>query len=472
MSLGHSNISLSLNLNRSLSQILSMKVHGPDFFKQITQRYDVITRSGRLPSLILLRLLENAGGITKLTNINVNNIKKIFNTGIRQYINLYIPILFKQNVAVPYTYFNDSLSPDIHLSEQVNIRTDPAKDTKHVVIPRLMRYLQRIDDQDSGYGFQTVSTKTLATTKLVRTLPERIVSQREIRNNTITLSKDWHLGSDIRVMRDKDDYFVDAGIDKTQSSGMQIEKAGNFSELQHLKMPDAPRSDKYTDNVDAGISGAGVSENSKVRGIILHPLTQAEEKNPEVDTVMTHIQKRNKQVYEKHDFFHRRTTDRHLVTEKNNIANKLISNTHIARSRMTKMEAEADEVMDIPNEFSLQKVPKLLFDQDSVSLQHARHSQESMIAPSNLPSNNIVRKSSNLVFRKPVVHSVEKDLENTGEPDIIRTERPKINTENENIIGTNIKTRGSIDDISIIADRVYRLLETRISIEKERRGLR
>ena len=136
------------------------------------------------------------------------------------------------------------------------------------------------------------------------------------------------------------------------------------------------------------------------------------------------------------------------------------------------MEAEADEVMDIPNEFSLQKVPKLLFDQDSVSLQHARHSQESMIAPSNLPSNNIVRKSSNLVFRKPVVHSVEKDLENTGEPDIIRTERPKINTENENIIGTNIKTRGSIDDISIIADRVYRLLETRISIEKERRGLR
>ncbi|MCK5342816.1 MAG: hypothetical protein KAR20_05400, partial [Candidatus Heimdallarchaeota archaeon] len=327
----------------------------------------------------MLRLLENAYGITKLTNINVNNInntKKILNTAIRQYIDFYVPIrlrevspssrinsndisikyISEQIVAVPYTSFSDSLSPDMHVPEQVNIQTDLAKDTKHVVVSRLMRYLQRIDNQDSGYGFQTVSTKTLATTKLVRTLPEKILHQRERRKNIVNLSKDPHPGSDIRVIRDKDDNFVHAGIDKTQASEIQIEKTGLFSELQHLKMPDTPRSDEYTDQVTADISGVGVSENSKVRGIILHPHTNAEEKILEIDTIMIHIQKRNKQVYEKHDSFHRRTADRHLLTKKNNIANKSISNTHIARLKMSNMEADETEI------------PELLSNRDSIFL--------------------------------------------------------------------------------------------------------
>ena len=452
-------INLSLSLNSNLNRILSIKVHGPDFFKQIVQRYSIITRSGRFPSLILLRLLENAVGTTELTNINKNDIKKILNPSIKQYINLYLTI-----------------------QSQVNIRTDLAKDTKHVVIPRLMRYLQLIDNQDPVYEFQPVSANTLATTELLRTLPERILSQRVRRENTAILSNNHYPESDIRVMRhtnlDKDDNFVYAGIDKTQASGIQIGKTGTISESQHLKMPDILLFDEYTNPVVADISGVDVSENTKASDIILHPLTHADGNDPKTNTMMAHIQKRNKLAYEKHEGFSKRTADRYLVTEKNNIANKLISNTNIARSRMTNTRAGAGEVTVIPKDIPSKEIPKLLFDQDGIFLQHAGYAQTGMSEPLNFSSNNIIRKSSDLVLRKSDVHSAEKGFENIEKPDIVKAERNKINAENEYIIGTNTQTRDSIDDIAntaniaTIADRVYKILETRISIEKERRGLR
>ena len=509
----------------------SIKVRGPDFFKQIVQRYSIITKSDRFPSLILLKLLENAGGKTKLTNVNKNNITKILNTSIRQYLNLYVTIQSRENVIVPDLYVDNALSYGRHVPEQqVNIRTDLAKDTKHIVIPGLISHLQRIDDQGSGYGFLPASAKTLATTGLVRTLPERMPYHRERSKGTVIPSNNPYPESDIRIIRhtpqptiartlqpaiagtsqektqyqnsagpetaslskkypDKGDNFVFAGIDETQASGIQIEKTGNFSELEHLTMPDIPLFDEYTSPGTADIPGVGVSENTKARDIILHPRTHTEEKIPKMDAIMTHIQKRNKLVYEKHEDFGKRTTDRYLVTGKTNIANKLISNTHIARSRMTNMESEAGEVMEIPQEISQQnlsqnipqnipnKIPKLLFDQDGIFLQHASHAQTGMSTPLNFSSNDIVRGSSDLVLRKPAVHSAEKGLENTGKPDITKTERTRINAEKKDIIGTNIQARNSIDDIAntatiaTIADKVYKVLETRISIEKERRGL-
>lgn len=432
---------ININLPIKLPIILSTKVRGPDFFKQIVQRYSIITRSGRFPSLILHRLF--------------------------------------------------------------------AKDTKNVVIPCSMRYLKLIGDQDPDYEFQPVSTKTLATTKLVRTLPERTIHQRERSENTVILSSNHYPENDIRIIRhtlqpvmartsqektqfqnsvksknaslskkylDKDDKFVSADIDKTQAieiqaNVMQIEKTGNFSELQHLKMPDFPLFDEYTNQVVADISGVGVSENTKARDIIGHLFTHTEEKIPKIYAMMAHIQKRNKLVYEKHEGFSKRTADRYLVTEKTNIANKLISNTHITRSRMANMEAEAGEVTEIPKEIP-HKIPKLLFDQDGIFLQHAGNVQTGMSGPSNFSSNNIIRRPSDLVLRNLAVHSAEKGFENTGNPDIIKTERTKINAEKEDIIGTNVQVRDSIEDIDIIADRVYKRLETRISIEKERRGLR
>ena len=126
------------------------------------------------------------------------------------------------------------------------------------------------------------------------------------------------------------------------------------------------------------------------------------------------------------------------------------------------------------------EIPEVLSHQDGIFFQHAGHAQTGMSGPLNSSSNNIarnssdpvVRNSSDLVFRNLSVHSAREGLENTGKPDIIKTQRTEINVEKEDIIGTNIPARGSIDDIAIIADRVYKLLETRILIEKERRGLR
>ncbi|NOR48950.1 MAG: hypothetical protein GQ533_13060 [Methanosarcinaceae archaeon] len=351
----------------------------------------------------------------------------------------------------------------------MNIRTYLAKDTKHVVIPRLMRYLQLIDEQDPDYKFQP-SAKTLTTTELLRTLPERIVSQRVRRENTAILSNNHYPESDIRVMKpanlDKDDNFVNVIADKTQASRIQIDKTRTLSKSQHQKIPDILLFDEYTNPVD-------VSENTKASDIILHPPTPADGDETKTDTMMVHIQKRNKLVYGKHEGFSKRTADRYLVTEKNNITNKLISNTNITRSRMTNMGAEAGEVTVIPKD-----IPKLLFEQDGILLQHAGHAQTGMSEALNFSSNHIVRRSSDLVLRKSDIHSAEKGFENIEKPDIVKTEKTKINAEKEDIIGANIQARDRIDDISntaniaTIADKVYKLLETRISIEKERRGLR
>lgn len=524
---------------------LSIKVRGPDFFKKIVQRYGIITKSNTFPALILLRLLENAGGTTKLTNININNIKKILNTGIRQYINLYANIRSGQNGTVFGSYFSDALSPGRNVPEQqVNIRTYPVKDTKHLVIPSLISYLQRIQNQDPGYGYQPVPTKTSAITKLMRTLPERIVFQKErsentkrenplfrpdlpglhnftnyihqerstfgrfnshyifIKNileqkagskNTIILPKDHNPVSNVQVIgdtfqpvlartsqekiryqnsirtkntnmlkryQDKDDNLVLADIDKTQANGIQIERTGLFSGLQHLKMPGPPLFDKYTNPVVADIPGVGVSENTKAKDVMWHPLIQIEEKIPKIDAIMVHIQKRNKLVYEKHDGFHKRTADQYSLTGKNNITSKLISNTHIARPGI--MNAKAGGTY---------KIPGVLSHQDSILFQHAGHAQTGMSGPLKVSSNNIARNPSDLVFRNPSIHSAQEDLENTGKPDIIKTQRTEIKTEKEDIIGTIVPARGSIDNIAIIAERVYKLLETKISIEKERRGL-
>ncbi|HJH31157.1 MAG TPA: hypothetical protein C5S50_02980 [Methanosarcinaceae archaeon] len=360
-----------------------------------------------------------------------------------------------------------------------------------------MRYLQQIDDQDSGYGYQHVSAKTPANTKFARALPEKIVYQRKRSENTkqvnlrfhsdllrlhnftnniqqeryplglfnshhtfikkileknagnktvLILSKNHDPESNIRVIMDTFRPVLGrTSQEKTQFQNSVRTENANLSKNHP---------DKYD---DPDLPGVGVSKSTKTRDVMGYPLTHINEKNPKIDAIMAHIQKRNKLVYEKHDAFLKRTAGRYLLAEKINIANKLILNMHIVRSRVTNQETGG--------------IPELLSHKNGVFLQYAGDAREGMIEPLKGPPNSIARKSYDLVLRKPAVHSAVVIPENTGKPDTIKTERTKIDTEKENIIGTNITARDSIGDVSIIADRVYKLLETRISIEKERRGL-
>lgn len=398
---------------------LSIKDRGPDFFKQIVQRYDIIRKSNRFLSLILLRFMKNASGTTKLTNISRNNIKRILNTGIRQHNNLYLTIRSGQNATVSGSYFNDTLSPGRYVPEQVNMQTDHVKDTKHIVMPPLMSSLERIDDQDPGYEYQPVSEKTSAITELARTLPERIVYQRKKSENT----EGNNPKSNIRVVVDTFQPVLARTLqEKTQSSGIQIEKTELFSGLQHLKMPDPPLFNGHTNPVTTDIPEVEVSENTKARDVMMHPFIHIKENIPKIDAIITHIQKRNKLVYEKHNAFHKRTADRYLLIKKNNIAGKLILNTYIARTGKPNVENDG-----------ISEIPEVLSHRDNILFQHAINAKTGMSGPLNVSSNNIVRNPFDLVFRNPSVHRAEEGLENTGKPDFIKTQRIEINAEKKDI---------------------------------------
>lgn len=603
---------LPVNIN------LSTKVRASDFLKQIVQRYAVNTKSDRFPLLIFLRLLETTSGITKLTNINRFNVQKILNTNIRQQLELYSIFKSEQNIT-DKSHFNNVLSSGRYAPEQqVNIRTDLAKDVKHVKhakyathvkhveIPRLMSYLQRIDNQNQKLGsvFQSVATKTLVTTKLsrmLRTLPGEVVSQRQRSENTVLFPSNHYFESEkikarddggirntsdiishppihmqednpkidaVRLPTQKIDQLVckthegfskqiaarylvteknktnktnkinktntkngtnnivnklisNSHIAKSNLVNAEVEGKTEFGEvikntemlfgqdsvlLQHAEHAQTGLNgslnsslfDEYTNPTIADIPRVGVSENTKARDFIFHPPTHAQANNPKIGAMMAHIQKRNELVYEKHEGFSTRTVNRYLVTgknkhnkitEKNNIANKLISNTHIARAIIQNVEVEGEpevgEVMQVP------QVLQVSSNQGGVSLHHVGHVQTSMSGSlniqSNIPlniqsntqsntqSNNIVRSSSNLVFRNIAVDNTGEGRENIAKPDIIKTESSKINVDKSDIVGTHVQARDRIDDIatiSNIADKVYKLLETRISIEKERRGIR
>ncbi|MGP8323112.1 MAG: hypothetical protein ACT6FG_03870 [Methanosarcinaceae archaeon] len=442
----------------------SMKIRGPDFFNQIIRKYDIITRSYRFPSLILLRSLEYAGGTTKLSNININNIKKLLNIGIRQYIDLYMTIQSGQDAHVPDIY-NNPLSPERYVHKQVNIRTDHVKYTKHVAIPRLMRYLQQIDDQDSGYGYQPVSAKTPANTEFARTLPEKLVYQRKRSENTGQVNLRFR--SDLLRLHNFTNHIQQerSPLGRFNSHHIFIKKileknAGNKTAIILSKNHDPESNIRVIMDTFRPVLAKTSQEKAQFQNsvdVMGYPPTHINENIPEIDAIMVHIQKRNKLVYEKHDAFLKRAAGCYLLAGKNNIANKLILNRHIVRSRVTNRETG--------------EIPELLSHKNDVLLQYAGDSREGMVEPLKGLPNSITRKSYDLVLRKPAVHSAGVVPENTGKPDTIKIERTIIDTEKENIIGTNITSRDRIDNVSIIADRVYKLLETRISIEKERRGL-
>jgi hypothetical protein len=130
------------------------------------------------------------------------------------------------------------------------------------------------------------------------------------------------------------------------------------------------------------------------------------------------------------------------------------------------MEAEDGEVLTSPN---------LLFDQSDFSLHHADHVQTDVSVPFDFSSSNITRRPSDLVLRKHAVQNSDEEPDITIKSDIIRTGIRNTDAEKEIVAEKNARSLnsvGNIDDITIIADRVYKLLESKLSIEKERRGLR
>jgi hypothetical protein len=214
------------------------------------------------------------------------------------------------------------------------------------------------------------------------------------------------------------------------------------------------------------IAEVKVDESIKAKDIILNPSTHADENNLKTDDMVSPIQKRNRLVYEKYEDFSRRTADRYLIPEKKNIANRFVSNTNIARLGIADMEAEDGEVLTSPN---------LLFDQSDFSLHHADHVQTDVSVPFDFSSSNITRRPSDLVLRKHAVQNSDEEPDITIKSDIIRTGIRNTDAEKEIVAEKNARSLnsvGNIDDITIIADRVYKLLESKLSIEKERRGLR
>ncbi|WMW25089.1 hypothetical protein RE474_13555 [Methanolobus sediminis] len=432
-----------------VSTISSMKVNEPDLFNQIIQRYSIGTKQGNFPSLIFLRLLETVDGTIKLTNINQDIIKKILSTSIIQYLNLHLTSWPAQNVVTHESEFKNQLSSGKNvLEQQMNIQTGSGEDKKHPVTPRLMRYLKLVDRQTPNLIFEPVSVKTQETMELVRTLSEKTLSQREKMKNPLILSNNLS----------KKSIFL-----KTQSDKIQLENTGDLLKLQHLKTPDISSFDEYTKQVLAGVK---VDENTKAKDIILHSSTHADEAVLKIDTLVARVQKRNELVYEKYENFSRRTEERYLMTEKKNIANRSVSNKHIARLRIADMEAEDGEVPTSPN---------LLSNQGDLSLHHARNAQTDINVPFDLSSSNISRIPSDLVLRKSAVQNSDEEPDNKVKSDAITTGIDKTDSEKAAVVEKNVKSLNSvenIDNITIIADRVYKLLESKLSIEKERRGLR
>jgi hypothetical protein len=424
-----------------ISSISSAKVNEPGLFEQIIQRYTIGTRQGNFPLLIFLRLLETVGGTSKLTNVNQSVMQKILNPTIIQYLNLHATGWPAQNANVY----------DSHHDPHFENRFSSGK--RQFVTPRFMRHLQLVNEQSLSHIFESSETKTQETVELVGKLPERTISLRERMKNPLILPNNLNTKSN----------FLSSSVVKTQSYGMQLEKADDLLKLQHATTPDVSSFDEYTNPV---VAEARVDENTKAKDIILHSSTHTNEDVLKTDTMVARVQKRNRLVYEKHEDFRRRTADRYLMPEKKNIANRLVSNTHIARLGIEDMEAEDGEVMTSPD---------LLSEQDGISLHHADHVQTDVSVPFDFTSSNIARRASDLVLRKDSLQKSDEEPENSVKSDTITTGISKTDAEKEAVAEKNVKSLNSvenIDDITIIADRVYKLLESKISIEKERRGLR
>ncbi len=81
--------------------------------------------------------------------------------------------------------------------------------------------------------------------------------------------------------------------------------------------------------------------------------------------------------------------------------------------------------------------------------------------------NDMVNKSTELTLRKPIIQSIDIALKNK---DNLLTKKTISSKISNNLIKDSFKER-SAHEINMIADKVYKILEKRIAIEKDRRGL-
>ena len=106
-----------------------------------------------------------------------------------------------------------------------------------------------------------------------------------------------------------------------------------------------------------------------------------------------------------------------------------------------------------------------VFPQRGIDFQHAKIGRDSIFSDRNDPGIDITKRISDLVLRKPDmvdVFNIKSEIDRSyrdKEFSPVMAEKPA-----KRVIPKN-------DEMNRIADRVYKILETRLLVEKERRGL-
>ncbi|NOR16997.1 hypothetical protein GQ543_04725 [candidate division WOR-3 bacterium] len=133
-------------------------------------------------------------------------------------------------------------------------------------------------------------------------------------------------------------------------------------------------------------------------------------------------------------------------TSSTSLFNKRNANVHIKESNI-----------DMPLE--------TVFPQIGIDFQHAKIGRDSIFSDWNDPGIDITKRISDLVLRKPDmvdVFNIKSEIDRSyrdKELSSVMAEKPA-----KRVIPKN-------DEMNRIADRVYKILETRLLVEKERRGL-
>lgn len=170
-----------------------------------------------------------------------------------------------------------------------------------------------------------------------------------------------------------------------------------------------------------------------------------------IDTSSLSIQMRNIFSNEKHSAFYDQISKKYLrmqseETSSTSLLNKQNVNVQIKESNI-----------DMPFE--------TVFPQRGIDFQHAKIGRDSIFSDRNDPGIDITKRISDLVLRKPDMvdaFNIKSEIDRSyrdKEFSPVMAEKPV-----KRVIPKN-------DEMNRIADRVYKILETRLLVEKERRGL-
>ena len=240
-------------------------------------------------------------------------------------------------------------------------------------------------------------------------------------------------------------------IFRQMKSGKQPEDENYSSESFDTKIPtiQETQDDKFPT-----LEHVPLMEEKKipsVKGILERINPPGDQRILGIDTSSPAIQMRNIFSNEKNGAFYDQISKKYLrmqseETSSTSLLNKQNANIHIKESNI-----------DIPLE--------IVFPQRGIDFQHAKIGRDSIFSDRNDPGIDITKRISDLVLRKPDmvdVFNIKSDIDRSyrnKEFSPIMAEKPA-----KRVIPKN-------DEMNRIADRVYKILETRLLVEKERRGL-